>query len=408
MSQQKRPSVSHNAKRVILIILDGVGVGALPDAVNFGDAGVDTLGHVAKQVGGLKLPNLESLGLGNIHSIAGVKQMNQPKGCFGKMNEMNAGKDSTAGHWEICGIVLKEPFRTFPNGFSSEIIEQFCRRANLKGIYGNKAASGTGIIDEFGAAHLKTGWPIIYTSADSVFQIAAHQEVLSVNQLYRLCEIAFATVVPIGVGRVIARPFIGKPGAFERTEFRKDFSVSPPPGTLLDHLCEKGITVLGVGKVDNLFDGRGFHECQHTKDNQHGVDQILNYLKKSRMSEGETMIFANLVDFDTMYGHRNDPQGFARALESLDVRLPEIIQILEENDLLIITADHGNDPTHPGSDHTREYVPVLATTKNLYIQQKGIDLGIRTTYADIAATIADFFRCKTLENGRSFLKSIIN
>lgn len=392
--------------RVFLIVMDGVGAGAMPDAAAFGDTGADTLGHVDTAVGGLELPNFAALGLGNLKPLRRVTAVAAPKAHFGTMAERNPGKDSTAGHWEICGIAMERAFRVFPNGFPATLLQPFCQRAGINGYLGNKAASGTGIVDELGAEHLRTGLPIIYTSADSVFQIAAHIDIIPLPKLYRLCEIAFELTAPLDVGRVIARPFRGVAGKFERVgEARKDYSVSPPNGTLLDLLQAARVPVHGVGKVDNLFAGRGFTDCIHTRDNRHGVDEILRLAEKTKNQSA--LIFANLVDFDTMYGHRNDPKGFAEALRALDRRLPELQHALREDDLLAFTADHGNDPTHPGSDHTREHVPLLVTDKNLLAgKTAAMNLGLRRSYADLGATVADFLKVGPLTNGKSFLKEI--
>ena len=400
-------------KRALLIVLDGVGIGALADADQFGDVGADTLGHVSEAVGGLQLPQMQRLGLGNIAKsgdpILGVAATEQCSGYFGKMAERSGGKDSTVGHWELCGLILDEPFRTFPHGFPETTMQAFYKKANVKGCLGNKVASGTGIIDEFGAEHMDTALPIVYTSADSVFQIAAHSDIISVERLYDMCEAAFEVVKPLNIGRVIARPFIGTPGNFSRTEFRKDFSVVPPDDTLLDCLQKSSIAVHGVGKVDNLFAMRGFDSCVHTRDNMHGVDELLGLMK--RTSDENSFSFANLVDFDTKYGHRGDAQGFANALQAFDSRLPEIFEQLTANDLLIITADHGNDPLHPGSDHTREYVPLMVTNRRLLGNVAGIsreqcNLGIRSTFADVGATLADFFEVELATEGTSFLDAL--
>ncbi len=390
-------------KRALLLVMDGVGIGELPDAADFGDQGAHTLGHVANHQSGLQLPNFATLGLGNIEPIEGVPADPKPRGCYGKMAETGLGKDSTAGHWELCGVLPEKPFRTYPDGFPNEIMRSFCERTGLKGYLGNRPASGTGIIAELGEEHMKTGHPIVYTSADPVFQIAAHEEVIPLSELYRLCELALELTEPIGIGRAIARPFRGLPGDFVRTAARKDFSVVPPVGNLLDKLVDQGSAVYGVGKVDNLFAGRGFTKCEHTRNNQHGVETIFEFLAATEKREQSSLIFANLVDFDTTYGHRNDPEGFATALMQLDAQIPKLAQQLQQDDLLIITADHGNDPTHPGSDHTREYVPLLVTTAAIWSQKnKGVDLGLRNSFADVGATLAEFFAVTPLKHGKSF------
>ena len=396
-------------KSAILLVLDGVGCGGAADAEAFGDAGANTLAHVCAHNDGLQLPNLQQLGLGHIENLKGINKVEKPQACWGRMTEQALGKDSTTGHWELCGVVPQEPFRTFPNGFPDTVIQQFCTEVGVERCYGNKPASGTGIIDEYGSRHLDTGYPIVYTSADPVFQIAAHESVIDINRLYEMCKIAYDIVAPLGVGRVIARPFVGSPNAFMRTERRRDFSVPPPSGSLLDALATADIPVYGVGKVDNLFANRGFTDCTHTRDNQHGIDEICRILDKRGGNRQYRFVFANLVDFDTHYGHRNDVSGFATALREFDARLPEITNLIADDDLLIITADHGNDPTYPGTDHSREQVPLLVTNRHLLNgDAAGIDLGERATFADVGATLADYFELKKLKNGLSFLGTLTN
>lgn len=381
-------------KRVALFVLDSVGVGELPDAEKYGDAGSNTLGNTARAVGGLKMPNLGRLGLGNIIEVEGVPPAEKPEASYGRMAEQSAGKDTTTGHWELAGLILERPFPVYPNGFPPELIKSFEEKIG-RPVLGNKAASGTAIIDELGAKHMETGYPIVYTSADSVFQVAAHEEVIPVEELYAICRIAREMLTgEHAVGRVIARPFVGKPGSFRRTERRHDFSLKPPGKTVLDLLKENNITVTAVGKVEDIFAGEGITRSVPTKGNVDGMDQALKLMR----SGTEGIIFTNLVDFDMLYGHRNNPRGYADALEELDRRLPELFEALREDDVLIITADHGCDPTTPGTDHTREYVPLLVYGKPV---RGGVDLGVRETFADVAATVAEIFGLK-FGVGKSF------
>ncbi len=340
--------------RVILIVLDSVGVGELPDAGTYGDRGSDTLGNISRVVP-LRLPTLRSLGLPRVAHVHGMADVDRPAGAFGRMAERSAGKDSVTGHWELTGIVLSRPFPTFPDGFPGELIDAFETRIGRRTL-GNKAASGTVIIDELGQEHIRTGFPIVYTSADSVFQIAAHEDVIPVPELYRICEIAYELAAEgMGIGRVIARPFVGTPGAFKRTANRHDYALPPAGTTLLDVLTSAGHTVFAIGKIQDLFAGRGITSAVHTRSDDHGVDEI-----ETAMATVERgLIFANLVDFDTVYGHRNDPSGYAANLERFDVRLAKLLPTLRPRDLLVITADHGNDPTTPSTDHAREYVPLF-------------------------------------------------
>ncbi len=386
--------------RVILIVLDSVGVGYLPDADRFGDKGSNTLGHIAQAVEGLSLPNLQRLGIGNIIDIKGVSPVGKPWGAYGKMGEMNHEKATTSGHWEIAGLILRKRFPTYPKGFPDEVIKAFSKAIG-RGILGNKKASGTVIIEEYAKEHLQTGKPIVYTSADSVFQIAAHEEVIPVERLYEFCKIAKKILIgKYCVERVIARPFTGEPGHLKRTHRRKDFSVLPPEDTLLDRFKEKGYSVIGIGKIGDIFAGRGLTEEIHTKGNMDGVDKTILAMKE----KNKGLIFTNLVDFDTLYGHRNNPKGYAFALESFDARLPQIVANLREDDLLILTADHGCDPTFPGTDHTREYVPLLVYGQRT---EGGINLGTRETFADIAQTIAELFELEPFKIGKSFKKEIL-
>jgi len=384
-------------------VLDGVGIGALPDAHVYGDTAANTLANVARSAGGLKLPNLQHLGLGNIAPIDGVQSENSPAGCFGMMAEQSAGKDSTTGHWEIGGLVTEKPFPLYPDGFPERLLKVFLKVTGCQGYLGNKPASGTQIIAELGDEHLRTGFPILYTSGDSVFQVATHEEVVSLEQLYRICRLSREQVL-VGadqVARVIARPFTGKSGGYTRTANRKDYSVAPPFPTVLNLLIDRNILTIGIGKVDDLFAGKGFRETYHTKSNEEGVEAIIRNAK----SHDASFIMANLVDFDMKYGHRQDPKGFARALEDFDAALPDITGCLQADDLLILTADHGNDPTDASTDHTREFVPLLTYMKK---GKTGVNLGTRETFADAGKTVADFFGVSpNALAGQSFLSSII-
>ncbi len=384
-----------------MIILDGVGIGELPDAHLYGDEGSNTLANTADAVGGLYLPNLESLGFGNIGPIKGVKPSTSPRSSFGKMTEISKGKDSTTGHWEIAGLVLKNSFPTFPGGFPEKLLRKFCGITGSNGYLGNKAASGTAIIQELGSEHVRTGFPIVYTSADSVFQIAAHEDVIPLQELYDMCEKTRTEVCvdAFAVGRVIARPFVGTDGAFTRTTNRRDFSLQPLEPTLLDVLSDAGIETVSIGKVDDLFAGRGLKKKLHTKSNAEGIEFII---KESRRIQSG-LIFTNLVDFDTLYGHRNDPQGMAQALEAFDKELPRIVETVRDGDLLIITADHGNDPVTPSTDHSREYVPVLCYCRS---KVRGNNIGTRATFADVGKTVAEFFGIKNSLAGTSFLNQV--
>lgn len=386
-------------KRVILIVLDGVGIGELPDAAKYGDEGSNTLVNTAEAVGGLHLPNLGRLGLSNIERIKGIEIQEEPIAFYGKMAESSPGKDTTTGHWEIAGLILDKPFPIYPQGFPKEIIDSFEKAIGRK-VLGNKPASGTEIIKEFGEYHLKTGYPIVYTSADSVFQIAAHEDVISVEELYKMCEIARDILKgEHAVARVIARPFAGEPGNFYRTPRRKDFSLPPIKPTLLDYLKEENYDVIGVGKIEDIFAGRGLTLSLHQKDNKEGIENIFKAWKNLK----EGLIFVNLVDFDMLYGHRNDPKGMANALEEFDRALPDIINLLSDYDLLIITADHGCDPTTPSTDHSREYVPLLIFSPNF---RKVESLNVRKTFSDLGKTLADYFEIKNDLSGESFLSKI--
>ncbi|MCH8027340.1 MAG: phosphopentomutase [candidate division Zixibacteria bacterium] len=388
-------------KRGIILVIDACGVGELPDAADYGDTGSATIPNVAKAAGGLNMPNCQKLGLGNIVEIEGVPPAEKPAGSFGKMAERAAGKDSTSGHWEMAGVVIENPFPTFPDGFPRAIVERFEKAANVKTI-GNVAASGTEIIEQLGKEHIESGAIILYTSADSVFQLAAHEDILAVERLYEICAIAREMLTgEFGVGRVIARPFVGQPGNFRRTARRRDFSLVPPSDTILDLLHKSGRKVLSIGKIYDLFVGRGIAEKIKTADNNEVMQNIIEAIENS--SE-YALIFANCVDFDEKWGHRNDEKNFARSLEEFDVQLGELLGKLCDDDLLIITADHGCDPTiKTSTDHSREYVPLLVYGKNA---RAGVNLGTRETFADVACTLAEMFRLENGFPGISFLESI--
>jgi len=384
--------------RAIVIVMDSVGIGELPDAGEYGDEGSNTVGNIAKQVP-LKVPTLRSLGFDRLVSICGVPAAVAPRAATGKMAEASAGKDSVTGHWEMMGVVLDRAFPTFPDGFPPHIIAEFSRLTG-RGVLGNKAASGTTIIDELGPDHMTTGALIVYTSADSVFQIAAHEEIVPVPDLYRACEIAYKLVGEgMGVGRVIARPFVGVPGSFKRTANRHDYALPPAGETLLDRVKATGRPVVAIGKIEDLFAGRGITRAVHTASDDDGMNAV-----EREMSElGRGLIFTNLVDFDTQYGHRNDVAGYAANLERFDARLARILPMLRKDDVLVVTADHGNDPTTPSTDHAREYVPLLVTGDRI---RAAVDLGTRRTFADLGQTLADVFGVGPLPHGTSFLSEI--
>ena len=396
-----RPSEYDRPERAILIVLDSAGIGELPDAGRYGDEGSNTLGNIARRVP-LALPALERLGLGRVVSLnsGGNPAPPEPLGAFGRMAEASPGKDSVTGHWELMGLVLDRPFPVFPDGFPRDLMDDFERRIGRHTL-GNKAASGTAIIDELGPEHLKTALPIVYTSADSVFQIAAHEEVIPVDELYEICEIAFELAATgRGIGRVIARPFVGEPGSFMRTANRRDYALTPFGPTLLDRLADRGQPVFAIGKVRDLFAGSGITDAVHTTSDDDGMDAVESALE----SLPRGLVFANLVDFDTVYGHRNDVDGYARNLERFDARLSRLLPKLGARDLLVITADHGNDPTTPGTDHSREHVPVLAAGAAV---RPGVDLGLRPTFADVGQTLAELFEVGPLEHGTSFLGEML-
>jgi len=386
--------------RVIWIILDSVGMGALPDAHKYGDENSNTLGNISKTIVGLKLPNMEQLGIGNIDGMVGIKRVENPLGCYGRFDEISNGKDTTTGHWEMVGINSEDPFPTYPKGFPIEVIEEFEKAVGRK-IIGNKTASGTAIIEEMGEEHMRTGKLIVYTSADSVFQIAAHEEVIPLEELYRFCEIARNILKgEHAVGRVIARPFIGEPGSFTRTSNRRDFSLVPPYNTVLDNLKNNNFDIIAIGKIEDIFSGKGITEAVHTRDNMDGVDKTLEFMKE----ENKGVIFTNLVDFDMKWGHRNDVEGYAEGLYAFDKRLKDVLNSMKDTDILFITADHGCDPTTPGTDHSREYVPFLAYGKSL---KGNINLETRKTFADMGQTIAEIFSVEPIKIGESFLEKII-
>jgi len=392
--------------RAIVIVLDSVGIGELPDAATYGDQGSDTLGNIARRVP-LHLPALTSLGLDRLvpdvaadRSPKGPRNNDALRGAYGRMAESSAGKDSVTGHWEMMGIVLDKPFPTFPHGFNPELIAEFERRIG-RGTLGNVVASGTEIIDRLGPEHMRTGEPIVYTSADSVFQIAAHEDVIPIAEQYRICETAFDLFARgLGVGRVIARPFVGAPGSFKRTANRHDYALEPTGPTLLDLLTAAGVPVVAIGKIKDLFAGRGIGRAVPTVSDADGMDRVRQEMRTTHRG----LIFANLVDFDTVYGHRNDVAGYGANLQRFDARLAEVLPALASSDLLVITADHGNDPSTPSTDHSREYVPLLMTGARV---KAGADIGTRSTFADLGQTLAANFGVGPLAHGTSFLESIV-
>ncbi|WP_373899203.1 phosphopentomutase [Haloimpatiens sp. FM7315] len=386
--------------RIIWIVLDSVGMGEMPDADRFGDKGANTLGNISKALGGLKIPNMVKLGLGNIDGMKNLDKEEEPIGCYGRLAEVSDGKDTTTGHWEMAGIQLEKPFPTYPKGFPKEIMDEFEKAVGRKTL-GNKPASGTAILDELGEEHMKTGFPIVYTSADSVFQIAAHEEIIPLEKLYEMCRIAREILKgKHAVARVIARPFLGEgTGRFTRTSNRRDFSLKPVHDTVLDKLKNSGLSVRAVGKIEDIFQKQGITEAIHTKDNMDGVDKTLDYMKEDKRG----IIFTNLVDFDMKWGHRNNVEAYGKGLEDFDVRLKEILAAMKDTDVLFITADHGCDPTTEGTDHTREYIPFLAYGKSL---KENVNLGTRKTFSDIGQTVAEVFKVEAIKNGESFLTKI--
>lgn len=385
-------------KRVHLVVLDSVGIGEAPDAAEFGDEGANTLGNIAKTVG-LNLPNLQKLGLGNIEPIQGIEEILKTQGYYTKLEEVSVGKDTMTGHWEIAGLRIDTPFRVFPEGFPEELIKKIENHTG-RNIVANRPASGTQIIEEWGEHQIKTGDLIVYTSADPVLQIAAHEEIIPVEELYEICEYVRKVTKedPYMIGRIIARPYIGEPGNFTRTSNRHDYALSPFGKTMLDYLKEADYDVLSIGKIEDIFNGQGITEATRTESNMDGVDKLIQVMKK----DFQGLSFTNLVDFDALYGHRRNPEGYRDALEAFDNRLPEIMSNLKEEDLLILTADHGNDPTAEGTDHTREFVPLLVYSKKLEDYGK-IEQGY---FADISATILENFGLEAMKNGESFLNQL--
>lgn len=387
-------------KRIFIIVMDSVGIGEAPDAELFGDKGADTLGHIAEHMNGIHMPNLAKLGLSNIREIKGVEKADHPLGFYTKMQEASTGKDTMTGHWEIMGLNITKPFQVFPNGFPDTLINELVQKTG-RSIIGNKPASGTLILDELGEEHMKTGSLIVYTSADSVLQIAAHEEIVPLNELYKICEIAREMTLAdeYKVGRVIARPFIGEPGHFTRTTNRHDYALKPFNRTVMDELKDAGYDVLAIGKISDIFDGEGVTDSLRTVSNMDGMDKLLETIGQDFTG----LSFVNLVDFDALFGHRRNPKGYGQALEEFDVRLTEVLEQLTNQDLLIITADHGNDPIHHGTDHTREYVPLFLYSKRF---SEGRELPIRQTFADIGATVAENFNVKMPSYGTSMLAEL--
>jgi phosphopentomutase len=387
-------------KRIFLIVMDSVGIGESPDAEKFGDKGADTLGHIAERMNGLTMPNMGNLGLSNIREIKGIEKADKPLAYFTKMMEASNGKDTMTGHWEIMGLNIQTPFRVFPDGFPDELLSELEERTGRK-IIGNKPASGTEILDELGEEHMKTGALIVYTSADSVLQIAAHEDIVPIEEQYKICKIARELTLDekYMVGRVIARPFLGEPGNFKRTANRHDYALKPFDRTVMSEMKDAGLDVIAIGKISDIYDGEGVTQSLRTISNMDGMDKLVQTLDMDFTG----MSFLNLVDFDALYGHRRDPEGYGNALEEYDARLPEVFAKLKEDDLLIITADHGNDPVAPGTDHTREYVPLIVYSKKM---AEGKELPIRETFADIGATIAENFKVKMPNFGKSFLQEL--
>jgi len=380
--------------------MDSVGIGEAPDAERFGDKGANTLGHIAEKMNGLKMPNMGKLGLSNIEGIKGIDPVKKPLAYYTKMEEASNGKDTMTGHWEIMGLNIQTPFQVFPEGFPAELISELEQRTGRK-VIGNKPASGTEILVELGEEHMKTGALIVYTSADSVLQIAAHEEIIPIDELYNICKIARELTLDekYMVGRVIARPFIGQPGNFKRTSNRHDYALKPFGRTVMNEMKDAGLDVLAIGKISDIYDGEGVTDSLRTISNMDGMDKLIQTLDQ----DFKGLSFLNLVDFDALFGHRRDPEGYGKALEEYDARLPEVFSKMREDDLLIITADHGNDPVHHGTDHTREYVPLLVYSKRM---AEGKELPVRKTFADIGATIAENFSVKMPDYGTSFLKEL--
>lgn len=387
-------------KRIFLVVLDSVGIGEAPDAAEYNDIGANTLGNIAKELNGLSMPNMEKLGLGNINDIEGIAKVKEPQGFYTKMTEASVGKDTMTGHWELMGLHIEQAFQTFPNGFPPSLIKEIERKTGRK-VIGNKPASGTEIIQELGKEHIETGAIIIYTSADSVLQIAAHEDVVPLEELYNICEICRELTLDERylVGRVIARPFTGQIGHFERTANRHDYALKPFDKTVLNHLQDAKKDVIALGKITDIFDGEGITKSIRTQSNDDGMEKLKTTLKKPFHG----LCFLNLVDFDAKYGHRRNPEGYGKALERFDMQLEEVLDLLEKDDLLLLTADHGNDPTHHGTDHTREFVPLIAYHKQI---GQGMEIKERKTFADIGATISDNFHAQAPQYGESFLHEI--
>jgi phosphopentomutase len=387
-------------KRIFIIVMDSVGIGEAPDAEAFGDKGSDTLGHIAEKMNGLHMPNMAKLGLSNIRQLNGIEKANKPWAVYTKMKEASAGKDTMTGHWEMMGLNIEIPFRVFPEGFPDELIQELEKRTGRK-VIGNKPASGTAILDELGEEHMKTGSIIVYTSADSVLQIAAHEEIVPLDELYKICQIARELTLDekYMIGRVIARPFVGQPGNFKRTANRHDYALKPFGRTVMNELKDSSFDVIAIGKISDIYNGEGVTKSIRTVSNQDGMDKLID-----TFGVGFTgLSFLNLVDFDALYGHRRDPIGYGKALEEFDARLPEVFAKMQDDDLLMITADHGNDPVHPGTDHTREYVPLLVYSKRM---NEGVELEVRQTFSDLGATVAENFNVNMPEYGISFLKDL--
>ncbi|OAT84096.1 phosphopentomutase [Bacillus sp. MKU004] len=391
---------SYTYKRVHLIVMDSVGIGEAPDAELFNDQGTDTLGHIAEHMNGLNMPNMEKLGLSNIKEVKGVEKADSPLAYYTKMQEASVGKDTMTGHWEIMGLHIDTPFKTYPDGFPEKLIQKLEAETG-RTVIGNKPASGTAIIEELGKEHMETGALIVYTSADPVLQIAAHEDVIPIEEQYKICEIAREITMDeeFLVGRVIARPFVGEPGSFKRTSNRHDYALKPFNRTVMNELKDSGFDVIALGKISDIYNGEGVTKAVRTKHNMDGMDVFIKTFDESFTG----LSFLNLVDFDALYGHRRDPEGYGKALEEFDARLPEVFEKMTEDDLLLITADHGNDPTAPGTDHTREYVPLLAYSKRF---SKGDELPLRETFADIGATVADNFNVNMPKFGKSFLTQL--
>lgn len=387
-------------KRIFIIVMDSVGIGEAPDAEKFGDKGADTFGHIAERMNGLNMPNMGKLGLSNIREIKGIEKAEKPLAYYTKMMEASNGKDTMTGHWEIMGLNIQTPFRVFPEGFPDELLSELEKRTGRK-IIGNKPASGTEILVELGEEHMKTGALIVYTSADSVLQIAAHEEIIPIEEQYKICKIARELTLDekYMVGRVIARPFLGEPGNFKRTSNRHDYALKPFDRTVMSELKDAGLDVIAIGKISDIYDGEGVTQSLRTVSNMDGMDKLVETLDMDFTG----ISFLNLVDFDALYGHRRDPEGYGKALEEYDARLPEVFAKMKEDDLLMITADHGNDPVAPGTDHTREYVPLLVYSKRM---SEGKELPIRETFADLGATVAENFNVKLPNFGKSFLNEL--